>query len=640
MGVRAGALGSGGYIMLFVTYRRRGRALLATLAAATTLIAGLVLAPPAVASIEPTTESTGAQLSPGSADGDTTIDSGRVPSGRDVEPAAEAVLFSAGYLINDHVFYNGSAMSEAQIQAFLTAMQPTCGNELCLRDYVQPETVTRLATPRCAEYTGAKNERAARIIYKVQVACGISAKVILVTLQKEQSLITSTAPSSTRLRIAMGYGCPDTSACDALYFGFHNQVYSAASQFQRYRQNPGAYQHQPFTTENVNYHPNSFVVNPPTCGTKSVYIQNYATAGLYNYTPYTPNAAALANLYGTGDTCSSYGNRNFWRLFTDWFGSPTLVSIPTAATPVRHAGADRFATATLLSQAAYPQTTGGTVYVSVGTQFADGLAAAPAAAQVDAPLLLVETNRVPAVVRAELQRLNPARIIVVGGEGVVSAATFAALQQTVPGAQMRRDAGANRYATARAIARAAFLGTGTPGGAPVVFLANGQGFPDALAASAAAGHLGGPVLLVPGDATELDAETRALIDELGATTIVIAGGTGVVSSAIEIDAAGIPGVTGVVRKGGASRFETAVLLNAYAFTTPTAAFIAYGFDFPDALSAAAVAGAQGAPLALSNGICTRVESLDQFADAGVSQVTLMGGTGVLGSSVARYEACG
>ena len=38
--------------------------------------------------------------------------------------------------------------------------------------------------------------------------------------------------------------------------------------------------------------------------------------------PYRPNAAALANLYGTGDACSAYGNRNFWRYFNDWFGNP------------------------------------------------------------------------------------------------------------------------------------------------------------------------------------------------------------------------------------------------------------------------------------------------------------------------------
>jgi putative cell wall-binding protein len=622
--------------MVTVSTRWRARAAVAMLATTTTLLAGLTIMPAAAAQAPTPTP---APVDDRQAS-DVTLDPARVDTGPDVEQAADVALFSAGYLINDHVFYNSAAMTEAQIQAFLNEMQPSCGNALCLRDYVQT-TDTRVATPRCAQYTGGTNERAARIIYKVQVACGISAKVILVTLQKEQGLITNTAPSSTRLRIAMGYGCPDTAACDALYFGFFNQVYSAASQFQRYKQNPNGYKHQPFTTESVYYHPNSFVVNPPTCGSKSVYIQNYATAGLYNYTPYTPNAAALGNLYGTGDACSSYGNRNFWRLFTDWFGSPTFVSIPSAGTAVRHAGADRFTTAVLLSRATYPTPAGGgTVYVSVGSQFADGLSAAPAAAQVDAPLLLVQTNGVPAVVRTELQRLNPARIVVVGGEGVVSAATFAALQAAVPGAEVRRDAGSNRYATARVIARAAFLGPGTADGAPVVFLANGQGFPDALAASAAAGHLGGPVLLVPSGATTLDTETRALIEELGATTIVIAGGTGVVSAALAADAATVPGVSAVERKGGSTRYETAALLNAYAFPTPTAGFIAYGLDFPDALSAAAVAGSQGAPLALSNGICTRVDTLEQLLDAGVTRVTLMGGTGVLGASVARYEACG
>lgn len=65
------------------------------------------------------------------------------------------------------------------------------------------------------------------------------------------------------------------------------------------------------------YHPDS-----DRCGGASVTIASAATAALYYYTPYQPNAAALANLYGTGDSCSSYGNRNFWRMYSDWFGDP------------------------------------------------------------------------------------------------------------------------------------------------------------------------------------------------------------------------------------------------------------------------------------------------------------------------------
>ena len=68
-------------------------------------------------------------------------------------------------------------------------------------------------------------------------------------------------------------------------------------------------------TNNVRYNPNA------SCGSSPVYIANQATAGLYNYTPYQPNAAALAAGAGSGDYCSAYGNRNFWIYFTNWFGS-------------------------------------------------------------------------------------------------------------------------------------------------------------------------------------------------------------------------------------------------------------------------------------------------------------------------------
>src|SRR6185369_4279864 len=102
---------------------------------------------------------------------------------------------------------------------------------------------------------------------------------------------------------AMGYGCPDTAACNPAYAGFYNQVTNAARQFSLYHANPANYRYQPFQNNSILYNPNS------SCGTSSVFIQDYATAGLYDYTPYQPDAAALAAGYGTGDSCSSYGNR-------------------------------------------------------------------------------------------------------------------------------------------------------------------------------------------------------------------------------------------------------------------------------------------------------------------------------------------
>ncbi len=180
----------------------------------------------------------------------------------------------------------------------------------------------------CNAYAGGGVESAARIIFKVAQACGINPQALIVMLQKEQGLVTDTYPYDSQYRIAMGQGCPDTAACDSRYFGFFNQVHGAAWQLKRYANPPGTSNYftwyAPGKTWNVRWHPNA------ACGSSPVYIQNKATAALYYYTPYQPNAAALRAGYGTGDGCSSYGNRNFYQYFTDWFGSTQFV----AADPV------------------------------------------------------------------------------------------------------------------------------------------------------------------------------------------------------------------------------------------------------------------------------------------------------------------
>lgn len=236
--------------------------------------------------------------------------------------AATAADFNAGMIISDALFYDGESMSAASIQEFLNGQVAQCtSGYTCLKGYRQ-DTFTRSAVSgRCGQYVGGTQESSATIIYKVGLACGISQKAILVLLQKEQSLVTSSAPSTARYRSATGYGCPDTADCDSAYYGFFNQVYMAALQFKRYAASPEYWNHVPGRVNTVRFHPNA------ACGASAVYIENKATAGLYNYTPYQPNAAALANFYGVGDACSSYGNRNFARIYTDWFGSTHLSTL-------------------------------------------------------------------------------------------------------------------------------------------------------------------------------------------------------------------------------------------------------------------------------------------------------------------------
>jgi len=234
--------------------------------------------------------------------------------------ALDGSQFDPAEIISDANFYDAAAMSQTEIQSFLTG-QASCGNSLCLSAGRFP-TSSKAADAMCRPYSGGGDETAAAIIFKVQQACSISAKVILVTLQKEQGLITTSAPTTTQIYKAMGYACPDTAACDTTYYGLFNQVYSAAHQFQRYGNPPGTSNYFTWfpvgSPSAVQYNPTP----PPACKAPVITIRNKATAALYYYTPYQPDAEALANLYGRGGDCSSYGNRNFWVYYNQWFGDP------------------------------------------------------------------------------------------------------------------------------------------------------------------------------------------------------------------------------------------------------------------------------------------------------------------------------
>lgn len=233
-------------------------------------------------------------------------------------PAAAAASgsdFNPGNIISDAAFYDSNAMGSPEIQAFMERQVRSCASGFtCLKDYRQ-NTDNRPSDRYCNGYEGRGNESASTIIDRVARSCGISQKVILVLLEKEQSLVTWNAPTARAYAAATGQGCPDTAPCDSATLGFFYQVYYAARQYKIYKAFPQDFGYQAGRWNNILYHPYN------NCGTQRVYIENQATAGLYIYTPYVPNQAALNNLYGTGDTCSSYGNRNFWRLYTDWFGS-------------------------------------------------------------------------------------------------------------------------------------------------------------------------------------------------------------------------------------------------------------------------------------------------------------------------------
>lgn len=164
-----------------------------------------------------------------------------------------------------------------------------------------------------------------------------------------------------------------------------------------------------------------------------------------------------------------------------------VASLDAIVPTTRIAGSDRYSTAAAIAQGAFASAD--TVYVATGVNFPDALAGVPAAAGDAAPILLVQQNSIPASTAAQLSRLKPTTIKILGGEAVISAGVAAGLDDYA--SNVVRFAGSDRYSTAVAISRHAF-----PTSASKIYIATGLDYPDALAGGPAAAVDDGPILLV------------------------------------------------------------------------------------------------------------------------------------------------
>lgn len=173
----------------------------------------------------------------------------------------------------------------------------------------------------------------------------------------------------------------------------------------------------------------------------------------------------------------------------------------------RISGEDRYSTASSVAARFFASASG--AYYASGVTYADALAGGAAAAEREWPLLLTAPEAVPvATALVGVER------IALGGTAAISDAVVTALQA-------RRVAGDDRFATAAAIALDAFPR------APVIHLATGLNFPDALAGTVAAARDGAPILLTLGDC--VTPTTRDAAVTLGALDRVVLGGTAVVT---------------------------------------------------------------------------------------------------------------
>ena len=278
------------------------------------------------------------------------------------------------------------------------------------------------------------------------------------------------------------------------------------------------------------------------------------------------------------------------------------------------AGEDRFTTAVEVSKQLVGENETANAVVLVGEDaIVDGLAAAPLAKKVEAPILLTKANQLPEATEKEMLRvlgnnLSNKTVYLVGGEARISKELEAKIAKL--GVKVERLAGDTRFETSLKIAEKVTSGATVD----TAFVVGGNGEADAMSISAYAAKEEAPIVVV--DKNEVSEEAMELLE---GKNIEIIGGTGVVSEEVEAQLKEMVKEDStqdntVVRLAGNTRQETnAKVINAH-YSNPTVALIAKdGYvggngKLIDALTAAPLAAEMNAPIILTTNELTKEQA--------------------------------
>lgn len=283
-----------------------------------------------------------------------------------------------------------------------------------------------------------------------------------------------------------------------------------------------------------------------------------------------------------------------------------------ALTPLgkRLNGMNRYETATAISNEGWPNGAD-TVVLAKGTDFPDALAGTPLAYSLNAPLLLTD-NILPSATKAEIIRLRPKKVILLGGTGAIGDNVKKELSDM--GFAVDRYGGATRFETANIIA------SHIPYKGDTAIVAYGYNFPDALSIAPFAAKNHYPIFLT--DTNQLPAVMANALKTYKNTIVV--GADGIISNLV------FKQLNNATRYGGSTRYDTnASIVNGLPMGN-TNAFMATGQDFADALTGAVLAAKNDSYLLLTlpNDVPTPI----QYALIGkkLNYFDFLGGKAVVG----------
>ncbi|WP_346936207.1 family 10 glycosylhydrolase [Clostridium sp.] len=256
-------------------------------------------------------------------------------------------------------------------------------------------------------------------------------------------------------------------------------------------------------------------------------------------------------------------------------------------------GLNRYETSVMVSKEGW--SSADTVLLVNGLANADGLVATPLASAYGAPIILSEKSSLPSETKAEIKRLNPSRVILIGGNTVLSDSLDKQLKEIKSNLVVERIGGSTRYDTSLLVAKR----LDTIADVSKSYVCYGLGEADALSIAAKAGEEKAPIILV-----EKNVTPRGTLDWLRGeslqTAYFIGGTTNIYSSVIsEINSITSSDVSGN-RVAGINRYDTnaAVINKFYTNTAQSGISVTKGLVLADALTSGPMAAKFKTPIVL------------------------------------------
>lgn len=259
-------------------------------------------------------------------------------------------------------------------------------------------------------------------------------------------------------------------------------------------------------------------------------------------------------------------------------------------------GKNRVETSIKVSQVAYKGEKVDTVLLAGYDGQADALTATFVAGQEDAPLLLTYKNKLDDKLLAELERLNPERIVILGGENVIYKTVENGLRSK--GYEVKRIEGSSRIETAINVASDYYDYKSGLSKASKVFVIEYSSLVDALAIGPVAARDGIPILIMKKDS--VPSQVASFLEEKDIEEVTIVGGESRISGKGKNELESIVGVGKIKRISGNNRIQTSITICDTYFANRDSTVVANGHRYTDALIGGYFAAKKNAPIILTN----------------------------------------